>query len=70
MLCRLLCFNPGKRLTAEEALQHPYVAQFHNPSEEPSASSPIQSPIDDNTKVCLMSFRQCPTRMPQWLSQR
>lgn len=57
LMRRLLCFNPGKRLTAEEALQHPYVAQFHNPSEEPSASSPIQSPIDDNTKFSITEYR-------------
>ena len=43
------------RLTAEEALRHPYVAQFHNEADEPGASAPIHIPVDDNTKVptCL-----------------
>lgn len=27
LLQRILVFNPDKRLTAEEALQHPYVAK-------------------------------------------
>ena len=31
LIRNLLHFNPTKRLTAEEALKHPYVAQFHNP---------------------------------------
>jgi mitogen-activated protein kinase 15 len=31
LMRRLLKFNPNKRITAEEGLSHPYVAQFHNP---------------------------------------
>lgn len=30
LLKKLLRFNPTKRLTAEEALNHPYVARFHD----------------------------------------
>lgn len=36
LLHGLLQFNPTKRVTAEEALQHPYVLQFSNPDFEPS----------------------------------
>ncbi len=36
--------------TAEEALRHPYVAAFHNPSEEPACPKVIRIPIGDNTK--------------------
>ncbi len=55
---RLLQFNPAKRLTAREALRHPYVAQFHSPADEPSAAGVINIPIDDNTKVpaCVSLF--------------
>jgi len=35
LLKNLLHFNPNKRLSADQALKHPYVAQFHNPDEEP-----------------------------------
>jgi len=48
LLKNLLQFNPNKRLTAEQALQHPYVAQFHNPDEEPNCMKKIFIPIDDN----------------------
>lgn len=33
LLKKLLVFNPNQRLTAEEALQHPYMKDFHNLSE-------------------------------------
>ncbi len=47
----LLQINPDKRLSAEQALAHPYVAQFHDPEHEPSVGRTITIPIDDNTKV-------------------
>lgn len=51
LMQKLLVFNPKKRLTAEEALNHPFVRDFHNPQDEPSAKQPITIPIDDNKKV-------------------
>ena len=48
LLRNLLQFNPTKRLSAEQALKHPYVAQFHNPQEEPICDKKIFIPIDDN----------------------
>ena len=36
---RMLQFDPRKRITVEEALQHPYLAQLHDPASEPSAPS-------------------------------
>ena len=51
LLARLLHFNPAKRITAAQALAHPYVAQFHSPAEEPSAPGVITISIDDNVKV-------------------
>ncbi|CAB11693.1 Mitogen-activated protein kinase spk1 [Schizosaccharomyces pombe] len=38
LLEKLLTFNPDKRITAEEALKHPYVAAYHDASDEPTAS--------------------------------
>lgn len=35
LLKRMLVFNPLKRITAEQALEHPYFAKLHDPSEEP-----------------------------------
>ena len=34
---KLLIFNPEKRLSAEEALRHPYFKEFHEPNDEPCA---------------------------------
>lgn len=45
-----LQFNPDKRITAHQALRHPYVAQFHNPDDEPACPRIIRIAIDDNTK--------------------
>eukprot|EP00793_Prasinoderma_coloniale_P003238 PRCOL_00005873-RA len=57
LLRRLLQFNPHKRLSAEEALRHPYVAQFHNPADEPACDRIITIPIDDNTKYSIGEYR-------------
>ncbi|KAJ8143815.1 hypothetical protein OXX80_007134 [Metschnikowia pulcherrima] len=35
LMTRLLTFDPAKRISASEALQHPYLAQYHDPSDEP-----------------------------------
>eukprot|EP01059_Diplonema_ambulator_P008501 TRINITY_DN18139_c0_g1_i3.p1 TRINITY_DN18139_c0_g1~~TRINITY_DN18139_c0_g1_i3.p1 ORF type:complete len:372 (+),score=123.70 TRINITY_DN18139_c0_g1_i3:105-1220(+) len=32
---KMLVFNPAKRITASEALKHPYLAQLHDPNDEP-----------------------------------
>ncbi|EER00139.1 mitogen-activated protein kinase 2, putative [Perkinsus marinus ATCC 50983] len=52
-----LQFNPGKRISATEALKHPYVVQFHNPDEEPSCPAVIRIPIDDNTRLTVSDYR-------------
>jgi len=44
-------------LTAEEAIKHPYIAQFHNPQDEPVANKVIWISIDDNKKFGLKEYR-------------
>lgn len=51
LLKKLLVFDPAKRLTAADALRHPYVANFHDPANEPRCTRPITIPINDNEKV-------------------
>ena len=58
LLLKLLQFNPKKRLTAEEALEHPYVADFHNPEEEIICDHKIEIPLDDNNKFSREEYRQ------------
>lgn len=54
---KLLVFNPAKRLTVEQALRHPYVAQFHAASDEPVCPKVIVLPISDNTKYTVQEYR-------------
>ncbi|KAL8269625.1 hypothetical protein Esti_006445 [Eimeria stiedai] len=58
LLKQLLQFNPFKRISAEKALEHPYVRQFHNPDDEPVCGHIITIPIDDNTKYSVEDYRE------------
>jgi len=57
LLRKLLMFNPDKRITAEQALNHPYLAQFHNELEEPVVGKTIELIIDDNKKMPISEYR-------------
>jgi len=57
ILNKLLQFNPNKRITAAQALEHPYLEQFHNPEEELVCEHPIQIPISDNKKLSVAAYR-------------
>jgi len=43
LIKKLLVFNPKKRLTAKQALEHPYVAAFHNEAAETEAHGPVSN---------------------------
>jgi len=58
LLDKLLQFNPDKRINADQALQHPYLAQFHNPADEPVLTSPITISIDDNKRFKIQEYRK------------
>ncbi|KAG1668751.1 hypothetical protein FOA52_014297 [Chlamydomonas sp. UWO 241] len=58
LLSNLLAFNPAKRLSAEQALAHPYLAQFHNEGDEPKAGRVFVLPISDNTKYTVAEYRE------------
>uniref|UniRef100_A0AAQ6AMM7 Mitogen-activated protein kinase 15 n=1 Tax=Amphiprion ocellaris TaxID=80972 RepID=A0AAQ6AMM7_AMPOC len=57
LLRGLLVFNPDKRLTAEQALQHPYVARFHNPAKEPALNCDVVLPVDDDVQLSVVQYR-------------
>ncbi|NXQ32251.1 MK15 kinase, partial [Alaudala cheleensis] len=57
LLRKLLVFNPDKRLTAEEALQHPYVSRFHCPSREPSLDFDVILPLGDDVQLSVAEYR-------------
>ena len=37
LTCPTPRFSPKRRITVEEALQHPYLEPYHDPQDEPSA---------------------------------
>jgi len=41
LIDRMLVFDPYKRLTVEEALDHPYLASLHDLADEPAAEQPF-----------------------------
>merc|ERR1719276_695757 len=52
-----LQFNPAKRISAKEALRHPFVVQFHNPEDEFECGRTLRMPLDDNTKLTVADYR-------------
>jgi mitogen-activated protein kinase 7 len=38
----LLTFDPAQRITVETALEHPYLAIWHDPNDEPEAPAPFE----------------------------
>ncbi|XP_038581042.1 mitogen-activated protein kinase 15 [Micropterus salmoides] len=57
LLRGLLVFNPDKRLTAEQALQHAYVARFHSPAKEPALNYDVVLPVDDDVQLSVVQYR-------------
>lgn len=58
LLSKLLQFNPNKRLSVEQALEHPYVADFHDPEKEIICKKVIKIGMDDNVKSTVKEYRQ------------
>jgi mitogen-activated protein kinase 1/3 len=42
LLDKLLSFNPTTRMVVEEALAHPFMAEYYDPNDEPVAKKPFQ----------------------------
>jgi len=54
---RCLQFSPAKRPTVEEALRHPFVADFAVEADERRAARPVSLGVDDNTKFSAADYR-------------
>ncbi len=46
LIDRMLVFDPTKRITVEEALEHPYLASLHDVSDEPVCPTPFTFDFD------------------------
>lgn len=56
---RLLQFNPNKRLTTVQALNHPYIKQFHRSNDLlPTLPRSVQIPVCDNVKYDVTNYRR------------
>ncbi|EEB12747.1 mitogen-activated protein kinase ERK-A, putative [Pediculus humanus corporis] len=56
LVTKLLIFDPGKRLTASQALTHPYVSKFCNGSEICLDHS-IIPPLNDDVQLSVSEYR-------------
>jgi len=53
----ILQWNPAKRLSAVEALTHPFVAPFHDPDGEPVCDHPVILPLRDHQQQPPSRYR-------------
>ncbi|CAE6473100.1 unnamed protein product [Rhizoctonia solani] len=51
LLGKLLAFDPAKRISCEQALSHPYLAVWHDPSDEPVCSSAFDFGFEEEDSV-------------------
>lgn len=58
LVSRLLHFNPEKRITVDEALQHPYVIQFYNPDDEIVLGCDVVPCLSDETQLTVDEYRK------------
>eukprot|EP00746_Dinoflagellata_sp_MGD_P006692 gnl/MRDRNA2_/MRDRNA2_113169_c0_seq1.p1 gnl/MRDRNA2_/MRDRNA2_113169_c0~~gnl/MRDRNA2_/MRDRNA2_113169_c0_seq1.p1 ORF type:complete len:393 (+),score=65.25 gnl/MRDRNA2_/MRDRNA2_113169_c0_seq1:161-1339(+) len=52
-----LQWNPAKRMSAEEALTHPYFSALHNPDDEPCYQMKITTVLADQSKLTVSDYR-------------
>ncbi|XP_008569889.1 PREDICTED: mitogen-activated protein kinase 15 isoform X2 [Galeopterus variegatus] len=57
LLRRLLVFAPDKRLSAAQALQHPYVRRFHGPDREWTREADVRLPVHEGVQLSAPEYR-------------
>ncbi|XP_027472002.1 mitogen-activated protein kinase 15 isoform X6 [Zalophus californianus] len=57
LLRGLLVFSPEKRLSAAQALQHPYVQRFHCPAREWTLDSAVRLPVLEGVQLSAPEYR-------------
>ncbi|XP_075406626.1 mitogen-activated protein kinase 15 [Tenrec ecaudatus] len=57
LLKRLLVFAPDQRLSAAQALQHPYVQRFHYPALEWTLGADVQLPVREGERLSAAEYR-------------
>uniref|UniRef100_A0A8C7B019 Mitogen-activated protein kinase 15 n=1 Tax=Neovison vison TaxID=452646 RepID=A0A8C7B019_NEOVI len=67
LLRGLLVFAPDKRLSAAQALQHPYVQRFHCPAREWTLDSAVRLPVLEGVQLSAPEYR---SRVYQMILER
>ncbi|XP_004443094.1 PREDICTED: mitogen-activated protein kinase 15 [Ceratotherium simum simum] len=67
LLRRLLVFAPDKRLSAAQALQHPYVRRFHCPAREWALEADVRLPVHEGVQLSAPEYR---SRLYQMIPER
>ena len=47
LIDRMLQFNPHKRISVEQALEHPYFSGLHDPNDEPMCPGQFYFPLEE-----------------------
>ncbi|CAD8125745.1 unnamed protein product [Paramecium sonneborni] len=56
-LKKTLVYNPAKRMTVEQALEHRYIKEFKNTEEESKRDTPLETVMDDNHKYSIKDYQ-------------
>ncbi|KFK35190.1 hypothetical protein AALP_AA5G252000 [Arabis alpina] len=58
---KMLIFDPIRRISVEDALAHPYLSKFHDPTDEPVCMTPFNFELEDHplTKAQLKELIYC-----------
>lgn len=58
LIDRLLDLNPSTRITVDEALEHPYLANLHDPEDEPVFEGEIDFSFEGNAELTLEDVKR------------
>jgi serine/threonine protein kinase len=64
LLSKMLHFAPEQRISVQQALEHPYLAQLHDPQDEPECQSLVDFDLEDEQRVSTQ-HQQLPQLTPQ-----
>jgi len=58
LLQRCFAFDPNRRISAKECLEHAFLQQFHSPKHEPDCPHVIRVGLDDDKTLTVNEYRE------------